>query len=55
MSTQKSDEPVTKKESCDESYVLEGEEMWAMRVIDEHLMSETSSQNQADTSSEDAE
>ena len=55
MSTQKNDEPVTKKESCDDSYVLEGEEMWAQRVIDEHLELETSSQNQADTSSEDAE
>ncbi len=38
-----------------ESFVLEGEEMWAMRVIDEHLEWERSSQNQADTSSKDAE
>jgi len=38
-----------------ESFVLEGEEMWAQRVIDEHLDLERSSQNQADTSSKDAE
>jgi hypothetical protein len=38
-----------------ESFVLEGEEMWAMRVIDEHQSSKDSSDSQADVSSEGAE
>ena len=39
----------------DDSYVLEGEEMWAQRVIDESQCSDDSSRNQEDTSSKDGE
>ena len=49
----------TRKKKLDtddaESLVLEGEEMWAMRVIDEHQSSKDSSDSQEDVSSEDVE
>ena len=42
-------------EPDDGTCVLENEEMWSQRVIDEHRQLERSSQIEEDTSSEDAE